>query len=160
MNLKELSRYLQSLPDKILPEAADIVAETATEYYKDAFRVKGFDGNPWAPAKHPKRTGSLLIDSGNLLNSIRPAVVTPGRVVISAGNSKVPYAAVHNEGYHGTVCVPAHTRRVKKTGKTHDVAAHTRIANFVERRFMGDSSELNQRIHDRIEGFLSSLDNL
>lgn len=88
MNIEELNNYLQSLPEEIISDAAEIVAETATEYYKSAFKKKAFDGNPWTPAKVPKTTGSLLIDSGALVNSIRPAVITPQRVVISAGNEK------------------------------------------------------------------------
>lgn len=34
MNIKELNKYLQSLPEEIISDAAEIVAETATEYYK------------------------------------------------------------------------------------------------------------------------------
>lgn len=67
MNIKELNNYLQSLPEEIISDAAEIVAETATEYYKSAFKKKAFDGNPWTPAKVPKTTGSLLIDSGALV---------------------------------------------------------------------------------------------
>ena len=37
MNIKELNNYLQSLPEEIISDAAEIVAETATEYYKSAF---------------------------------------------------------------------------------------------------------------------------
>ena len=78
MNIKELNNYLQSLPEEIISDAAEIVAETATEYYKSAFKKKAFDGNPWTPAKVPKTTGSLLIDSGALVNSVsrifRPAL--------------------------------------------------------------------------------------
>ena len=99
MNIKELNNYLQSLPEEIISDAAEIVAETATEYYKSAFKKKAFDGNPWTPAKAPKTTGSLLIDSGALVNSIRPAVITPQRVVMSSGNEKIDYAQVHNEGF-------------------------------------------------------------
>ena len=54
MNIKELNNYLQSLPEEIISDAAEIVAETATEYYKSAFKKKAFDGNPWTPAKAPK----------------------------------------------------------------------------------------------------------
>ena len=104
MDFNELENYLGSLPDKILDDAAEIVAETATAYYKETFRRKAFDGNPWAPAKVPRQNGSLLIDSGNLLNSIRPAYVGRDKVVISAGNDKVDYAKVHNEGFIGRVC--------------------------------------------------------
>ena len=46
MNIKELNNYLQSLPEEIISDAAEIVAETATEYYKSAFKKKAFDGNP------------------------------------------------------------------------------------------------------------------
>lgn len=140
-----------------MEDVADIVAETATEYYKSTFRKKAFDGNPWAPAKVPKATGSLLIDSGALLNSIRPAVVTPARVVISAGNEKVDYARAHNEGYKGMVSVPAHTRKTKR--KDVPVKAHTRKTDIPKREFMGDSEELNGRIHARIEGYIDSLNN-
>lgn len=155
MDIKELNKYLQSLPEEIMEDAADIVAETATAYYKGTFRTKEFDGNPWAPAKVPKTTGSLLIDSGALVNSVRPAVVTPQRVTISAGNSKVDYAQVNNEGFSGTVSVPAHTRRTKK--KDVQVKAHTRKANIIKREFMGDSNELNEQIHSRIEAYIDSL---
>ncbi|MGP1436267.1 MAG: phage virion morphogenesis protein [Phocaeicola sp.] len=155
MNIKELNKYLQSLPEEILSDAADIVAETATEYYQSTFKNKAFDGNPWAPAKVPKKTGSLLIDSGALMNSIRPAVITPQRVVISAGNEKVDYVRAHNEGFAGAVHVPAHTRKTKE--KEVFVKAHTRNAHIPRREFMGDSKELNEQIHDRIAGYIDSL---
>ena len=76
MNIKELEAYLSSLPDKVMGDAAEIVAETATEYFKETFRKKAFDGNPWTPARTAKRRGSLLIESGAMMNSIRPLVVT------------------------------------------------------------------------------------
>ena len=108
MTLQELETFLRNLPDKVLSDSSEIVADTATEYYKETFYKKAFDGNPWAPAKVPKKTGSLLIDSGALMNSIRPAVITPQRVVISAGNEKVDYARAHNEGFVGV----AHGRHI------------------------------------------------
>jgi phage gpG-like protein len=157
MDIKELNEYLQSLPREIISDAAEIVAETATEYYKATFKNKAFDGNPWKPATVPKKTGSLLIDSGALVNSIRPAEVTPQRVVISAGNEKVDYARIHNEGFDGTVTVPAHTRRTR--GKDVPVREYTRKTSIPKREFMGDSRELNELIRARIEGYIDSLNN-
>ena len=154
MNLKELENYFSSIPDKLLDDASHIVAETATEYYKQTFSKKAFDGNPWTPGK-PKKRGSLLIDSGALLNSIRPTVVTPYRVVIAAGNSKVTYARVHNDGYNGSITVPAHTRNTKKSGEVQ-VRSHTRTAHIIQRQFLGNAEELNKTIHDRIEGYRQS----
>ena len=143
MNLRELEAYLSSLPDKLMGDAAEIVAETATEYFKETFRKKAFDGNPWTPARTAKKRGSLLVDSGAMMNSIRPLVVTPQRVVIAAGNQKVTYAKVHNEGYDGEVQVPAHSR----------------TAHVIQRQFMGDSEELNDRIKGRVVDYIKHLTN-
>ena len=143
MNIDELNSFLQSLPGELLDDASQIVSETAQEYFKDTFRLKAFDGNPWTPARRPKSTGSLLVNSSALLNSIRPAVVTPERVVISAGNDKVTYAAAHNEGYRGPGDVPApplphmHVRhraaalhgRFRRTQR-HDPRPHRRTPRF------------------------------
>lgn len=155
MNIKELEAYFRTLPNDIMEDCAEIVAETATEYFKRTFRQKSFDGNPWTPAKTAKRRGSLLIDSGAMMNSIRPLVISPKRVVIGAGNQKVLYAKAHNEGYNGAVQVPAHNRRTKKGDVP--VKAHTRTAHIPQRQFMGDSEELNKQIKERIENYIKSL---
>ena len=172
MQLFELQKYLQSLPERIKKEAAHIVAETATEYFKDSFRRKAFDGRPW-PQGRPKRKGSLLVASGALMNSIRPSHVSEDRVVISAGNEKVQYAQVHNEGFVGNVNVRAHQRTIKNQTKTKgkvgkakikvqgtrvvQVRAHQRTMRVPARPFMGDSKELNILIKKRIEGYINSL---
>lgn len=155
MTLKELELYLQNLPNEILPDAADLVSETATAYYQETFSKKAFDGNPWAPAKTPKARGSLLIDSGALMNSIRPLVVTPERVVIAAGNNKVTYARIHNEGFSGEVKVPAHIRKTKKYGDVQ-VREHQRMSHVVKRQFVGESKELNRQIKERLQDYLES----
>lgn len=155
MNIKELEEYLRTVPQELIEDAADITAETATEYFKRTFRQKAFDGNPWTPARTAKRRGSLLIDSGAMMNSIRPLVISPERVVIAAGNQKVLYAKAHNEGYNGAVQVPAHNRRTKKGDVP--VKAHTRTAHIPQRQFMGDSEELNKQIKERIENYIKSL---
>lgn len=40
MNLRELEAYLSSLSDKVMGDTAEIVAETATEYFKETFRKR------------------------------------------------------------------------------------------------------------------------
>lgn len=154
MTINELNKYLQSLNRDIIEDAANIVAETATSYFKETFKYKGFDGNPWLQAKHPKRTGSLLIDSGALVNSIRPAIVTKEKVVISAGNSHTPYAQIHNEGYKGVIQIGAHTRLRK--GKQEKVKSHSRKVDIPQRQFMGQSEILNDKIHGDITNYLNS----
>ncbi len=155
MTIDELEKYFEQLPDQIFDNVPDIVAETATEYFKERFTEKSFDKNPWAPAKVPKHTGSLLVESGNLLNSIKPSEITRERVVISAGNEKVEYAKVHNEGFTGPVIIPAHTRSTKRGSV--GVRQHTRIQNIPRRQFMGYASELLETIKERIDNFLKNI---
>ena len=97
-----------------------------------------------------------LIDSGNLMGSIRPAYGGRDKVVISAGNDKVDYAKVHNEGFTGRVTVPAHVRHTSKYGNV-EVREHTRQANIPARPFMGRSDELAEEIHKRLEGYIDTL---
>lgn len=101
MRYKDIDSYIKSLTDKIRKQVPRMVAETATEYFKERFSTKEWDGTPWPQTKRVVRRGSLLVRSSKLVNSIRPTVVTASRVRIGAGNAKVPYAKVHNEG--GTV---------------------------------------------------------
>ena len=156
MNINDLENYLSSLPDAIMDVVPDLVAETATEYFKERFTEKAFAGKPWAPLKKEKDSGSLLVESGNLMNSIRPAYVGRDKVIISAGNDKVSYAQVHNEGYTGPVLIPAHSRTSKK-GKKYEVGAHTIQQKIPQREFMGTSDELATKIHDRIATFLNGI---
>lgn len=60
MSPEQFNDYLEQLPDSITADFAEIVAETATEYFKESFTRKGFDGQNWQPAKVPKTTGSYL----------------------------------------------------------------------------------------------------
>lgn len=162
MKLQELNAYLATLADEIIDDAAHIVAETATSHFKQTFTEKAFDGNPWAPPKMPKRTGSLLIDKGALVNSIRPAYVSRERVVISAGNDQVPYAQIHNEG--GTMEITERMRRFfwakfhdTKEEKWRHLALSRKPITVPKRQFMGDSQSLNDEIHKRLEGYTQAI---
>lgn len=146
----DLERFLDQLPDEVMDDAAEIVAETAVDYFKDSFSGtrKGFDGNPWKEG-NPKPRGSLMVDSTNLMNSITPKEITRERVVISAGNDKVPYAKVHNEGFTGEVVINPF---VRKNGV--EVRQHTRNMNMPQRQFMGKANELAVKIRERLNAFL------
>lgn len=152
--MQNIEQEIAAMMDEICEESAEIIAEEATEYFKERFTEKEWDGTPWPPAKSPKRSGSLLVKSSALLNSIRPTEVTKDRVVITAGNQKVTYAQVHNEGFSGKVNVDAFTRNVK--GKTQQVRAHTRNTTIPKRQYMGETEELDERILGRIETLIQS----
>ena len=136
-----------------------LVAEEAKEYSRTRFSEKAFDGRPWpelSPKYKPKR-GTMLVRSGKLQGSVRVARVTPKKVVIAAGNSKVPYAQVHNEGFTGSVVVKAHTRKLKKQGKKVEVRSHTRKMNIPQRQFMGNCPELERKLKTVSEQLFKSI---
>lgn len=143
--------------DERMQAVPGVIAETATEYYKQAMINKSWDGSPWPPygnpSKEPSR-GSLLMRTNNLFSTIRPSVVEEGKVIISAGGAKVPYARVHNEGLRvrGVQNVRAHNRRRPGGLRSVQVQAHTRKVDFQmpRRQFMGFTQELKQSIESRI----------
>lgn len=151
----ELSRKIKRMMENELPE---MVAEEAAEYSRTRFSEKAFDGKPWKPVspKYKPRRGTLMVRSGALLNSILVAQVTPQKVVISAGNSKVPYAQVHNEGFTGSVVIPAHARRTKK-GNTVQVKAHKRMMRIPQRQFLGACPELEHILKREAEALFKSI---
>ncbi len=153
MTIEELNKYFGGLEEELMAGIPDIIAETATEYFKESFSLKEFDGKAWVAAKKPKKTGSLMIESGNLMNSIHPAVVSRDRVVIQAGNDKVDYAKVHNEGFTGPVTIPAHTRRTKKGSA--QVKGFTMQQHIPQRQFMGKAPQLLKMIKERVEDYLT-----
>lgn len=152
MDIKALSEELRGLMGDILDDSAQIIAHTASEYYRDSFSRKAFDGKPW-PLGRPKRRGSLLIQTGALANSIHPSVISRDRVVISAGGDKIPYARVHNEGISEPIKIPAHVR-LGRSGERHQVREHSRIMRLPQRQYMGQSKELDDLIHDRLQGYI------
>ncbi|WP_143960241.1 phage virion morphogenesis protein [Litoribacter populi] len=143
--------------DNRLDEAAGIIAETATEYYKERFIKKEWDGQAWpaygTPDREPQK-GSLMMRTNNLFSSVRPSVVEPNRVVISAGSNKVGYARVHNEGLRvrGVQYVRPHHRKSQKS-KPHQVKGHARKIDFTmpKRQFMGINKELTDNIINRLK---------
>lgn len=139
----------------------NIVAETATEFFKERFKTEEWDKKPWpalSPAYSAAKTrgaGRILTRTGMLQASIRPSEVGRARVVISAGNSKVLYAKVHNEGLtiKGVAKVQAYTNRnFMGKGEPKKIKAHTRNYHiqFKRRQFMGHSKYLNKAIIERL----------
>ena len=85
--------------------------------------------------------------------SIHPTVVNRERVIIQAGNDKVSYAQVHNEGFTGPVTIPAHTRQTKKG--TVQVKSFTIQQNIPQRQFMGKAHQLLKMIRERLDDYLT-----
>lgn len=152
MTVEELQQKLSVLSDDLRRDCAKIIAETATEYFKGRFREKAYDGHPWRRTK--KATGSTLVESGNLMNSIRPSQITEDLVEISAGNEHVPYARRHNEG--GIQDVRPHHRTIHRNGKAIRQQVRGYAYHAWRRQFLGDAKELMDTIEKRIDNYLSA----
>ncbi len=69
--MQNLEQELEEIMNEICAASAEIIAEEATEYFKERFEEKEWDGTPWQPAKHPPSRDSLMLRSTALMNSIR-----------------------------------------------------------------------------------------
>jgi phage gpG-like protein len=148
MSPEQLIQKLNGLSAELRKDCAEIIAETATEYFRGSFTRKAFDGKPWKRTN--KSTGSTLVESSNLMGSIRPITVTEQAVVIAAGNEKVAYARTHNEGIR---YIRPH-KRTSKLGKRYNVRGYTN--SQWKRQFIGNSKEMFEQIGQRIDGYIAT----
>ncbi|HAQ21123.1 MAG TPA: hypothetical protein DCR40_18100 [Prolixibacteraceae bacterium] len=184
MRYANLQDYISALETKIRAKVPNIIAETATEFFKERFQTKEWDGLAWPQTKRVVRKGSLLVRSSKLVNSIRPSLVSANKVVISAGNDMVPYAQIHNEGgelhpkvtpamrkwawanYYAAGGGASTGSATEGKGKTENKEAafykglaltkKTQLDIVIpKRQFMGHSERLNTKIFERIKGFLN-----
>lgn len=138
----------------------NIIAETAVEHFQEQFTKESWEGAPWQKRKD-KKNHKILYQYGNLFRSIHPAVRTPELVRIRAGDPKVPYAQIHNEGgrVQGKFNVRAHQNsNFMGKGKALGIKAHSRAVNFImpKRQFMGRSAMLNAKIMTRLAAYYNA----
>lgn len=145
------------------------IANDAERFFKDSFKRQAWEGKPWRPRKkRDRRKGKkpgrrILVDTGNLMQSIRVVRADHNNITLTAGNAHVPYAQVHNEGawVRGQVTRRAfvkmeHMRRTR-SGKrvpvrTHQVRRHQARLNMhmPKRQFMGASPTLERIMRETI----------
>lgn len=154
---QQINEWFKTFDQRFDERVPFIVAETATTFFKERFKTQEWDNVPWQPlspkyaASKSRGRGRILTASGAMQQSIRPSTVRPERVVISAGNQKVPYARIHNEGLRvtGIVKVREHNNRnFMGKGKAVKIRSHNRSIDYTmpQRQFMGHSRFLNERI--------------
>jgi len=173
--MKKFDQQLQAIFDKIerkIDFVPQLIAETAVEHFQNALIKKEWNGKAYQPYKNKKQEpsrGSLMMRTGNLFRTIRPTLVTPDRVVISAGSSRIPYARVHNEGEtvhrqaRTTIVTHKKFTRGKFKGKTlfarnNEKASFSQKASIgaysytmPQRQFMGKSPALLRDIKNRFK---------
>lgn len=179
--MNELSDFFKKLDRlekvyKTMPRTAGIIAINFT---KERFRAQNwinYSTEPWAKRRESRRQKrknagrNLLVKTGRLRRS--PRIVRMGSDYVIIG-SDVPYAKVHNQGFSGTVTIPAHarkiyqehkektgtfsiktrrenTRTVRKVGGTVQVKSFTKKLKIPRRQFLGPSIVVERQIQRQI----------
>ena len=50
--IEDINRLIGDIPRKVREQVPTIIATEAVGYYKERFRKKDWDGQPWKPAKN------------------------------------------------------------------------------------------------------------
>lgn len=130
------------------------VGDVILEFILDNFDRQAWAGKAWKPRKNNSGTGrSLLVKTGRGRRSIRVTRRTEAEVAVGTDLS---YMAAHNTGANIKVRVTAKSRKFfwamfKATGQGYwKGMALTKKTHLVvvmpERRFLGPSKELDQRM--------------
>lgn len=159
-DIKQLELELQQLMRKQLPAE---LANYAVNFYKENFKRQGWAGTKFERWKKTQtkeqkfgKSSGILVGTGNLKKSIRINKLTPYGFVISAGNQKVKYATIHNEGGYLYPRITAKSRKFfwymfKKTGdemwKRMALTKKQRLKIKIDKRqFIGPSETLNEEL--------------
>lgn len=164
--MNDVAKWFDELDFTMDHRVPEVIAETSTEYFKERLIQKNWDGKAYPkynPNDNNKRkeptAGSLMMRSNNLFSSIRPGIVRPDLVVVSAGGGKVGYAKVHNQGLRvrGVQYVRPHYKKnfMGKEKGAH-IKGHSRKIDFKmpKRQFMGRSAANHQQIRTRLKNLL------
>ena len=131
---ESLMRKIKAL-EGVKTELPTILANECVTFFKASFRKQGWDDGSvqkWKPRKGDKKgdsTRATLVKSGDLYGSINIEVANWKRIVIS---SKLPYSAIHNNGGKG-------------------LAWGKHPFQMPQRKFMGRSRTLHNKLRDKIE---------
>jgi len=165
---KEIDDFFDKLTESFFKEQVPkIISENAIIFFKDRFKTKEWDGEPWPPQKIKR--GQLMVKSSALVNSIKEKSRSSERVIISAGSDKIVYARIHNEG--GEIPITPKMRKFfwamhyneagddKKANTPWKGLALTRKKTITipMRRFMGPSPKLNDFLFDALRNAFNKL---
>ncbi|BBV67845.1 Mu phage tail completion protein GpG [Klebsiella sp. STW0522-44] len=149
----------RSLQEELLENIGAVVESQTRRRISDEKRSPaGEKWQEWSEGYRKTRHGnqSLLQGNGDLLDSIQ-SIVERGRVRVG---SPLAYAAVHQDGFAGSVSISSHKRlitqafgRALKHGVWQSVGAHKRTMNIPQREYLGLSSENSEELTQVISDF-------
>lgn len=151
------------------------VGRIAKDHFQTGFRQGGFQDNgtqAWQRKKRPDQYGPLMSSRQNLYGSI---YYHPDDYRVTVG-TEVPYAAIHNEG--GDIIVTPRMKRFfwakyretnggswKRNAKNQEAEFWKTLAlkkvgsviHIPQRKFIGESQELTDKINNTIENEIKKI---
>lgn len=163
-------RNLGADPEPLLHIAGSVLEASVLRRFETG---RGPGGVPWpmtkrqvgrAVGRHGPNKAQILVDTGDLRDSIRTRV-TPSEVEVGSDGLKNPVKALANQfGSHRQTVVVRHTRTINSAfgvplpaPKTIEVRAHGRITNLPARPFIGVDDEDRKEITDEWRDYLLGL---
>lgn len=163
MNTENFGSSLKSktaaLQQYMRADAPKMASAKILRFIDGNFRAQGWQGKTFKPWRPNKRKGTILIKKGHLRRSFKSTPINEGMVRTWSSSR---YAKIHNNGFNGTINIPAHERRkltvakietgkYTKAGKerqktvhnvtgTTTVRSHTRRVNVARRQMMPTST--------------------
>jgi phage gpG-like protein len=169
--LKELQKKIAEV-EGLAKRVPDIAAIEAVKLFQENFVKQGWQGasfRAWERKKTPNEYPILRSANQNsLMSSIHVVSKSPTAVVIATGDNK-PYAKVHNEGGVNNVRVTDKLRKwawamwYKTNNDFYKNIALTKKSTLQvkipQRKFMGGSPEIFNRIQTVLNNYLNRLQN-
>ncbi|MCC2590346.1 phage virion morphogenesis protein [Chryseobacterium sp. MFBS3-17] len=159
MNLQEWARNI----------VKDVKTDLTDEFDRN-FERKGFFDEKWKETEVPVKTGSLMMRSGNLRNSIQSR--TDGERIIFS--SSLPYASIHNNG--GEITVTAKMKKFfwakhieardagdKDAAEDYKAFALMKLGQKIKmkkRQFIGNHPEVNRIIEEVLQDNMQELQDI
>jgi len=158
MQPSEFKRVLDAQKDQVKRYVSQVFPDRAgfisLRFINGNFRAQGWQGSSFQPWKPIRRKGTILVKTGALRRGTYFSTSNGMAHVIN----NVKYAAVHNNGFNGTVQVRGFKRRIIEAKKVEtgrltksgnmrmktvhslkgytDVKGHSRKMNIPKRQFM------------------------
>jgi phage gpG-like protein len=159
--LRALQKDLKGLERQVTKDVIEVEVEN---FVVKNFEDQAFAGRAWQGRVQgdSAKNRSLLVQTGRLRRDVTKAKTRGNVVEIS---SRLPYAAIHNEGGDIDQIVTPKQRafffyKHKKTGDVrwkHMALAKSLHIKIPERRFIGESLYLDARIRKKIDAYMNHL---
>lgn len=145
-NIRLIEKNVEKYVMTVFPAMA---ARKGLRFVDDNFKNQSWAGLPniaWKRRKGNKDAGRALMTKKGVLRRSWLAQTAPAQARIF---TPVPYAQAHNEGFQGTVSIPAHTRKQMRKAKVQMINEFTKSGKHKTKTVQVHEGDINVSAHMR-----------